>query len=487
MIQRTWIVLLALCCCLPVYADEANLRAALRDQEFSDANDALAAANEARAVVLAPDTYQSAASAYKKAERAYESGATLRRVRPNLEEAARKFEQAATIANTVKPFVASAFEARLDALAAKADESAEDLWVKAEQQFYEATSRAEQGRESGIQRYADKAEELYRDAELEAIEVTLFSTIEQQIKAAKDVDADDWAPQSYQWAKSLLEQARSELAANRYDTDKPRDLANSALHHARHAAFVAKLADDIDDNDTSLESVLLQWEARLRELAAKLDQPIYFDAGPDEAVAKLGGKIDEMITLQQSLSDALNESRNTARILDEELRQLQADFQGQEAAKARLDQRLAEQQRQAEKIRRIENLFEPFEAQVVRARNRLVLRMVGLSFSSGSAKLERRHEPVLAKLREAVMEFPQVPITIEGHTDSYGVDSANQALSVARAESVTKYLLDNVPVSAVQLSAVGYGESQPIANNETDEGRARNRRIDVVLYPGKVD
>ena len=74
-------------------------------------------------------------------------------------------------------------------------------------------------------------------------------------------------------------------------------------------------------------------------------------------------------------------------------------------------------------------------------------------------------------------------IVVEGHTDAFGSDAQNLSLSQARADSVVQYLLTNTPISPANLSAMGFGESKPVANNETPDGRTRNRRIDVVIYP----
>jgi OOP family OmpA-OmpF porin len=65
---------------------------------------------------------------------------------------------------------------------------------------------------------------------------------------------------------------------------------------------------------------------------------------------------------------------------------------------------------------------------------------------------------------------------VEGHTDNTGSDAYNQALSVRRANAVLKYLVD-AGVPASRLSAQGFGESQPVADNDTAEGRAQNRRV----------
>ena len=77
-------------------------------------------------------------------------------------------------------------------------------------------------------------------------------------------------------------------------------------------------------------------------------------------------------------------------------------------------------------------------------------------------------------------------VEIEGHTDSYGRDAANQVLSEERAEAVFKYLAAaSSSISSVNVKAVGYGEKHPVASNETAEGRAQNRQIEIVVKEAK--
>ncbi|MDA1076728.1 MAG: OmpA family protein [Proteobacteria bacterium] len=461
----------------------SSMREALRGQVFDEASKALARANEVSASVLTPETYRSAAQSYQKAHTAFDTQADLDRVRSMLSDAAERFDQAAETAPIVLTVVSDAYEARLDAMKAEAQTRSPALWLKAEQALYEATSRAEKGRESRVTRYSQSARELFRSAELEAIENTLFTEIENQIQKAHKLNADDWAPKSYEFAVDLLSQARSEINSNRHDTDLPRDLVNQALHHAKHALYIARLADDIDDNDTSLEDVLMEWEGHIRALAADIDQPVYFDDGPAQSFEQLRAVVAGLDQKRAVAEQTLAESNRNAELLQNELLKVGAALEGQELAKERVDKRLAEQERRAQKFQRVEGLFTADEAQVVRKQNQLIIRLVGLNFRSGSAGIETRHYALLAKVQQALAEFPEVPITIEGHTDSHGMDSNNLQLSVKRADAVVSYLLANMPISPTRLSAVGYGEERPIANNETDEGRQRNRRIDVVLYP----
>jgi outer membrane protein OmpA-like peptidoglycan-associated protein len=76
---------------------------------------------------------------------------------------------------------------------------------------------------------------------------------------------------------------------------------------------------------------------------------------------------------------------------------------------------------------------------------------------------------------------PQIAkVRVEGHTDSVGSDETNLTLSQGRAESVMKYLTDK-GVDASRLEAKGFGESKPLADNKTEEGRAKNRRVEFVI------
>ncbi|MEM8597259.1 MAG: OmpA family protein [Pseudomonadota bacterium] len=101
-----------------------------------------------------------------------------------------------------------------------------------------------------------------------------------------------------------------------------------------------------------------------------------------------------------------------------------------------------------------------------------------ISFSPGSASLDATAEPVLDRLARLLGRCEGVAIEIGGHTDNQGRATTNARLSRARADSVRQALRRRgVPVSAVALNARGYGESEPVADNTTPEGRALNRRI----------
>jgi outer membrane protein OmpA-like peptidoglycan-associated protein len=101
-----------------------------------------------------------------------------------------------------------------------------------------------------------------------------------------------------------------------------------------------------------------------------------------------------------------------------------------------------------------------------------------VNFATDSAQLNTTDTTILDQAANALREQPNVPYIVAGHTDSVGDAAYNQGLSERRADSVANYLVQS-GVSASQLSVVGYGETQPIASNDTAAGRAQNRRVEI--------
>jgi outer membrane protein OmpA-like peptidoglycan-associated protein/tetratricopeptide (TPR) repeat protein len=101
-------------------------------------------------------------------------------------------------------------------------------------------------------------------------------------------------------------------------------------------------------------------------------------------------------------------------------------------------------------------------------------------YTTNSADIEERSKIILDAFAEYLTKHPSMVIEISGHTDSRGDDNANKALSAERAFEVMKYLVDH-GVESKRLTYQGYGESKPVGDNNTDEGRAMNRRTEFVI------
>ncbi len=113
-------------------------------------------------------------------------------------------------------------------------------------------------------------------------------------------------------------------------------------------------------------------------------------------------------------------------------------------------------------------------------------------FGSGSVRVKKKGREVLLKLADSLKDAKDQNIVVEGHTDDVPISKSLQAkfpsnweLSTARAAAVVRFLRGKAGVEPERLTACGYGSYQPVASNETEEGRRQNRRIEIILAPKK--
>ncbi|MEO0095415.1 MAG: carboxypeptidase regulatory-like domain-containing protein [candidate division WOR-3 bacterium] len=109
----------------------------------------------------------------------------------------------------------------------------------------------------------------------------------------------------------------------------------------------------------------------------------------------------------------------------------------------------------------------------------------GVEFEFNSAKLKPESYPVLDDAARILTMHPEIDVEIQGHTDDIGSDAYNLKLSQKRAEAVRDYLIDKHMIEPVRLIPVGYGERRPIADNSTEEGRQKNRRVEFLILKEK--
>lgn len=456
-----------------VIAMMATAQDDLRDTLFAQTDAAFRAANEASANVLAPKNYGDAADYYRTAEDNLRRGRSIESIRKDLDAAAKSLRKAVDATRLANVTFSSAIQARNDAEEANAKQFAAEDWQEAEEKFAAAAIRLEDGNVNSARSRATDAEKLFRVAELAAIKVNYLDETKRLIKQADDEKVERYAPQTLANARTLLAQAEKSLNENRYDTDEPRSLARQAKYEVKHAIYLARTLKPVRDKKVSLEEFALRSEKPVEQIASRLDLVAELDQGFEAPTLAIIGKIDGL----QKDAYELSESRSQIMGLEQEIARLESQLGTQ-------SQRLASQEEQRRRVRQIESTFGPDEAQIFTQGQNVLIRPVGLVFPSGSAQIQTQYFAILRKVQDAIRVFPNSTVVIEGHTDSFGSDETNLALSQERAQSVRQYLLANMrDVPEADFQAVGFGESRPVANNETVEGRAKNRRIDLVIRP----
>ena len=105
-----------------------------------------------------------------------------------------------------------------------------------------------------------------------------------------------------------------------------------------------------------------------------------------------------------------------------------------------------------------------------------------ITFATGQSQVRPEFYNTLGSVARVLQKYDQTNVLVEGHTDNVGADQMNLDLSIARAENVGNYLAGQ-GVAVPRIRALGYGETQPIAQNATDDGRQQNRRVEIQLTP----
>ena len=455
----------------------------LRNTFFKDADAAKAAADAADAELLSPRNYERAAREFADAEEALRRGRNIETVRSNAADATRYFKAATQAAQLAQTALAQVMKSRQDAANARAPELAPDLWQQAQRGFDDAIRLLERGDLKGAKRKDIEATSIYRDAELVAIKAQYLNETRRLLADADRARVGRYAPITLGRAKQLLADAERELNENRYDTDLPRSLARQANYEAKHAIYLSEVARRVRDRDLTAEQLVLSWEEPLRAIADAADILPAMSDGPDALAAELVAYLGELRSNLQSLEQENADSAMRLADMEEEIRSLDDRLGGATAERAALVQRLEAQARVKAQFEQVERMFSPDEARVFREGDTIILRMVGLTFDSGKSEIRPSSFELLGKVEKAIDVFPQSELIIEGHTDAFGGDELNQKLSQERAESVQQYMVNAMRIPSYRLIATGYGETRPIASNETETGRQRNRRIDIVIRP----
>jgi len=254
----------------------------------------------------------------------------------------------------------------------------------------------------------------------------------------------------------LLGQEVVRLAVEAQDLAEERALeAGLKAERLARAQEIGLLEREIKESRTEADRA--KAEAKQRALQAEMEARVRREAQrrADEAAeraVKAEERADEMARAKLQADQAKREAQ-------------------QEAAQARLER---------EEARANLQLALGQVAQVRESARGLIVSIPNVLFSSGQATLRPEGREILAKISGVLLIADGYSLSVEGHTDRIGGDQLNQALSEKRAQGVAAYLVEQ-GVPSDRIAARGFGESVPIASNETETGRQVNRRVEIVI------
>ncbi len=470
------------------------------------------------APIFAPEAYEKAEKKFNKVREEIARGTKQSKVDKYIDETRELTENVFKVTEFAKLTLSDYLMVRENALKVQAPTRVPELYQKAEEQFVKATKKVEKGDADQGLKEAERARPLFDEAELKAIKVEVMGEASKLVEKADKDEASNFAPVSLDRARTALTKCDNLLSADRYNRNETVEYAATAAYEARHASNITQSIRSMERNDQAWEKLMLLYELEMQKVGEKLGiELLQFDRGPGPASeeimlslealfvtfetqqninAQIAGQLADIATQLEmeinvkdplELAAAINEAVGDVLLkrdilkseLDSKKNKLDELADVHEQVSAQLHDRVAIE----EKMNTARDIINPTEGEILfNATNDIVLRLSALSFASGTDEITENHVPFLNKVEKVLGMFPDNRLMVEGHTDDLGERSANMMLSEKRAFAVMQYLRRSMSISADRISAVGYGPDKPIGTNTTKEGRAKNRRIDIIIF-----
>ena len=447
--------------------DQSAVRATL----FQDIDEQLEYLESINADLLSPGNFESGMQFYENAEQLLREQRDIETIRAELTRASSAFDKAAETAKLGEVTFSRTIMTRNDALEANAPVLRPDNWKEAEATFRTAAIALEEGNVNRARQQSQAAEDQYRSVELMAIQANYLDEARETLDTAAEEGTEQTAPKTTARAEELVLQAESLLSRDRYDTSEADKIAREAAYEAKHALSLHRMIRQMQDNDQTFEDALLKTEEPLQNIAETLDLQVRFDEGWSAPTNTIISAIENNAARGQELTTQINELNEEVSFLRSQIEE-KGDLAGQ----------LEIQRMRDEAINSVRGMFTEDEGTVFLDGNNVLIRLYGLSFPVGQSTIVPENFQLLRKVQNAIKGFENGKIAIEGHTDSSGSLELNMRLSEDRADAVAQYIRANIGMP-VNMTAEGFGPERPVASNETAEGRAKNRRIDIVITP----
>lgn len=444
----------------------------IRKELFGESESMIQKIKESKGDIYAPETFADGMKDYSKAEDKFKDGGNMEDIKEYIGEANTSFKKVFEFVDLAVLSFPSTIKAREDAITAESEKHVSELWKSAEEKFKDAMVKMEDNNLNKAKSLAAEAEQMYGKTELAAIEQGILVNARNQIKKNDENDVSDFAPTSQALAKKHIATAENLLATDRYKRDEAKLNAKEAEYQALHAEYIANMARKVKEMDDGYEFLILESEKPLTSLNEKIGKVAHFNKGYDQATKNLADYIT-------SVDEQVDELKVTITAQEKQIAKLESKMDKYSETENKLQLKM----NQDAKITAISSTFTKSEAQVLQDGDNVIIRLYGLTFPSGQSTIKPEYFGLLKKVQNGIETFDNSNVAVQGHTDSRGSNDLNMRLSEERAGAVLEYLSANMPSLKGRITSKGYGKERPVASNETEEGRAKNRRIDIVITP----
>ncbi len=435
-------------------------------------------------LLLSPEKGEQAKSLYKEAAKlaAKDNAEAEARAEEGLTELAR----ANKVAARSRIELEAAIQARRRALDANAHTSNREKFKQADEELSDVAKLIEENDIAKARESRKKLTALYSGLELDTLKGMTIEQAQLMLEAAKKDKIDKYAPSTMAEAEEQVELAQKVLEADRSATAKAAEHAGQAVWSINRATEISKILKEFKQAKMTEEEVILWYQQQLSKVVAAVEPTPGFNLGNRELIANLSQSVQASVNERERLNRELVETNQR---LNLQLASMEKSYTGvlaeKEQALKSIERSSSEERRRNAEIQakfdRIQKMFGSAEAEVYRQGDDILIRAYGFTFPSGVSEIQSGNFPLLNKINQGIQMFPDSKVIVSGHTDNVGSDALNQKLSEERAAKVAQFLVDVGGVPGGRVQSTGKGKNRPVASNESAEGRAANRRVEILI------
>lgn len=411
---------------------------------------------------LAPKQFQKAVDARNSASEKMATGKDASKILDDVAVGEGSIQEVNRVGEASKGSLTEVLKARTFAVQAQAPKFSESDFKSADSDLADLGSGIAKGKTISADDIR-KVEMEYGKAEIPARKRAELGSTREMLKDAKNKGGESKTPNLYNQARTQIASAEHAIEMSPHNSSEYASSIQSAKDTTQKLRDVLAIANQ----KNASEDVALTIYNQNKALIASRNE---LTAEQQAAADKLAQEKAAADATQSQLQSDL--AKKEARINEQSETLVALDSQNQKYAdKAQLEA----------KIQELKQKFSPSEAEVVKDGKNIVVRLKKMNFATGRSDLNPDSFSTLQKVDSLIAAVPAEQVVVEGHTDSTGTNMKNKVLSEKRAEAVKKYLLSQGLAENLKVETEGYGSDRPLQSNKTKEGRATNRRVDIVI------
>ncbi len=380
------------------------------------------------AFLLSPNNYSEGLKNYFTSIEMLYDGEEISSVNEKIFEATKYFDLSTSIAKDFAKVYSSSITSREEARSIGAEIYAAIEWQNAEEILIKAGREFEDKDFDSAKEYAAEAVQKYKISRQIAVKERFLFTPRQKIELAKENDADDYAPKTFDNSVKYYFQAENLIESDRYTETEVASIAKQSGYEADKANWITNIIKTVKDGDAAWEDIILSWNVW-------------------DIFKKQPGAPERKEYIKTEPTDKPTTRKFSKYISD-------GSYLGR---------------------------YAEINMEIFEEGDKILLRVYNINFRPTGWRLNDEAKSVLNQLMIVLEDFKGTQYQISSYTDNVGAKRMNIKISESRAKTILDYLKEQSSYLSNKTTSAGYGEINPVADNSNFEGRRKNNRIEILI------